>query len=113
MFIDQQGLAIDDGASVLNGRGQGDVGETLGGIRYDPGLMQPYFNRRGQRGSRRDHLVILRARNFTLIHERFVAPDVVLRLDVIGNGLLQLGPRGLQLLARHGNSGASTLHFRL
>lgn len=49
MFIDLHGRAIDDGASVMNGRGQGAVGEALGGINYDPGLMQPYFNRRGQR----------------------------------------------------------------
>jgi hypothetical protein len=34
---------------VMNGRGQGPVGEVLDGIRYDPGMMQPYFNRRGQR----------------------------------------------------------------
>jgi len=49
MFIDMNGVAVDDGAAVHNGRGQGSVGETLGGIHYDPGLMQPYFNRRGQR----------------------------------------------------------------
>ena len=49
MFIDLHGRAVDDGASVLNGRGQGPVGEALIGIRYDPGMMQPYFNRRGQR----------------------------------------------------------------
>lgn len=34
---------------VLNGRGQGPVGSVLDGVRYDPGLMQPYFNRHGQR----------------------------------------------------------------
>lgn len=49
MFIDTNGLAINDGATVQNGRGSGAVGQALDGVRYDPGLMQPYFNRRGQR----------------------------------------------------------------
>jgi len=34
---------------VFNGQGQGPVGEMLNNIHYDPGMMQPYFNRRGQR----------------------------------------------------------------
>ena len=34
---------------VVNGRGQGPVGEVMDGIRYDAGMMQPYFNSRGQR----------------------------------------------------------------
>jgi hypothetical protein len=34
---------------VVNGRGQGPVGEVMDGIRYDAGMMQPYFNNHGQR----------------------------------------------------------------
>lgn len=34
---------------VLNGRGNGPVGQALDSVRYDPGMMQPYFNRKGQR----------------------------------------------------------------
>ncbi len=34
---------------VVNGRGQGPVGKVMDGIRYDPGMMQPYFNNHGQR----------------------------------------------------------------
>ena len=34
---------------VVNGRGQGPVGEVMDGIRYDAGMMQPYFNKHGQR----------------------------------------------------------------
>ena len=34
---------------VVNGRGQGPVGQVMDNLRYDPGMMQPYFNNRGQR----------------------------------------------------------------
>lgn len=34
---------------VLNGSGYGQVGETLAGCRYDPGLMRPYIDSRGVR----------------------------------------------------------------
>jgi hypothetical protein len=34
---------------VLNGRGQGPVAQTMENFRFDPGMMQPYVNRRGQR----------------------------------------------------------------
>lgn len=49
MFINTQGGLIDDGSFVQNGRGNGMVGETLNSLRYDPGLMQPYFNNHGER----------------------------------------------------------------
>ena len=68
---------------------------------------------RGAGAGRGDRLVILLVRNFLLVHQLFVAADIVLRLDVIGDGLLQLGPRRLQLLARHRNSGACAFHFCL
>ena len=52
-------------------------------------------------------------RDFLLVHQLLVAANIVLRLDVIGNGLLQLCPRSLQLLTRHRNSGPSTFDFGL
>ena len=67
----------------------------------------------GARLRRRDCLVVLLLRNFLLVDQLLVAPQIVLRLDVIGFGLLQLRPRGFQLLARHRNSGACALHFGL
>jgi len=49
MFIQDNGMLVNDGAYVHNGQGVGAVGETLNHLRYDPGLMQPYFNKHGQR----------------------------------------------------------------
>ena len=89
--------------------GLGLRNHLLGGSGVRPGSGDSS----GARPGRGDRLVILLVRNFLLVHQLFVAPDVVLRLDVIGDGLLQLGSRRLELLARHGNSGASALHFRL
>jgi hypothetical protein len=34
---------------VLNGQGHGQVGETLSGCRYDPGLLRPYFDNQNNR----------------------------------------------------------------
>lgn len=34
---------------VLNGQGHGAVGEQLAGCRFDPGLLRPYIDSRGQR----------------------------------------------------------------
>lgn len=33
---------------VLNGQGHGEVGETLASVRFDPGMMRPYFDKKGQ-----------------------------------------------------------------
>ncbi len=50
MFVDAMtGAASADGAVVYNGQAQGAVGETLGGVRFDPGMLRPYFNQRGER----------------------------------------------------------------
>lgn len=50
---------------VSNGRGHGPIGEALAGCRFDPGLLRPYIDNRGQRcvsldngrGGRDKHLV--------------------------------------------------------
>ncbi len=34
---------------VLNGQGHGDVGQMLGDVRFDPGLLRPYFDSQGNR----------------------------------------------------------------
>lgn len=34
---------------VQNGRGHGEVGQLLGDVRFDPGMLRPYFDRRGER----------------------------------------------------------------
>ena len=34
---------------VQNARGHGEVGQALEGCQYDPGLMRPYFNKKGVR----------------------------------------------------------------
>lgn len=34
---------------VMNGQGHGTVGELLQGVRFDPGLLRPYFNEQGRR----------------------------------------------------------------
>lgn len=34
---------------VTNGTGSGEVGEGLQSVRFDPGLLRPYFNERGQK----------------------------------------------------------------
>lgn len=49
MFIDPTGLLIRDGAAVINGQAQGPVAQTIGGVRYEPGLLRPFLNDRGQR----------------------------------------------------------------
>lgn len=48
MFIDTNGLVVNDGSVVHQGRGYG-VGADLAEVRYDPGLLRPYFDRQGQR----------------------------------------------------------------
>lgn len=48
MFITANGMAINDGAAVMNGRGMGDVGQTLQGIYFDPGLARPYLAENGE-----------------------------------------------------------------
>lgn len=47
MFIQPNGVAVNDGSAVLNGRGIGLMGQQLHGVRYDPGLLRPYFNSKG------------------------------------------------------------------
>lgn len=34
---------------VLNGRGQGELGEGLNQVRFEPGLLRPYVNRKGHK----------------------------------------------------------------
>lgn len=34
---------------VLNGQAHGEVGEALSGVRFDPGMLRPYFDNRGER----------------------------------------------------------------
>ncbi len=34
---------------VMNGRGHGEVGQELANCRFDPGLLRPYYDARGQR----------------------------------------------------------------
>ena len=34
---------------VMNGQGHGQVGEAIAGCRFDPGLLRPYWDSRGQR----------------------------------------------------------------
>ena len=59
------------------------------------------IDRGGQRLGRRDHAVVLGARNLVLIHQRLVPPNVALRLRVIRFDLLQSGHgRGLIPLGR-------------
>src|SRR5215468_3079890 len=33
---------------VLNGQGHGPLGETLAGVRFDPGLLRPYLDERNR-----------------------------------------------------------------
>lgn len=48
MFVDaMSGLATNDGAHVLDGRGFG-VGEHVANVRFDAGLLRPFINRGGQ-----------------------------------------------------------------
>ena len=104
-------------------RGLGGAQVGLGLLTFGLGLRHHLLGRggvgsgggnsRGARPGGGHRLVVLLMRDFLLVHQLLVAPDIVLRLDVIGDGLLQLGPRGLQLLARHGDSGAPALHFGL
>jgi len=44
VFIDTNGLVINDGSRVTaNGGGFGTVGETFRDVRFDPGMLQPYL----------------------------------------------------------------------
>src|SRR4051812_4221389 len=46
MYVDREtGVAQDDGAYIVNGQGQGVIGQTLFGTRgrFDPGLWRPYI----------------------------------------------------------------------
>lgn len=47
MFISEQGLAINDGAHVLNGRGYGDIGQGMGNVRFDTGYKRPFIDNNG------------------------------------------------------------------
>lgn len=48
MFIDARtGAAIFDNAHVLNGQGFGVEGQMLANVRFDSGLLRPYFDDRG------------------------------------------------------------------
>lgn len=44
MFIDMNGLTVNDGAHVLGGQFRGSNSEMFSGMRGDPGLMRPYFD---------------------------------------------------------------------
>src|SRR5690606_773469 len=45
MFIDMNGLVHNDGAALQNDRGPGTVGEYLNSIRWEPGLLRPFYHR--------------------------------------------------------------------
>jgi hypothetical protein len=47
MFIQTNGLAVNDGSAVLNGRGIGLMGEQLQGVHFDAGLLRPFFDKNG------------------------------------------------------------------
>jgi hypothetical protein len=54
MFIDlaKNGMVVNDGAHYLNGQahgGMGEVGGNLNGIRFETGLLRPYFDSKGRR----------------------------------------------------------------
>lgn len=49
MFINPQGLVINDGSLVTRTGAEGPVGSMLQDVHYDPGLMRPYFDRDGKR----------------------------------------------------------------
>ena len=44
MFTDQ--VSID---MITNGEAGGEIGEMMGGQRFDPGMLRPYVNNRGQK----------------------------------------------------------------
>lgn len=48
MFINSNNILQLDGAHVLNGRGYGAVGSLLGEVRYEPGLLRPFVDDRGE-----------------------------------------------------------------
>ena len=43
MFTDQVSMDL-----LLNGQAEGEIGEMMGGQRFDPGLLRPYFAERGK-----------------------------------------------------------------
>lgn len=49
MFIDMNGMVVNDGATILNGVGQGSIGEGLSQVRFDPGMLRPFFDEKGER----------------------------------------------------------------
>jgi hypothetical protein len=49
MYVDANGLVVNDGADVYGGRGRGEVGELLADARWEPGLLRPFVNRHGRR----------------------------------------------------------------
>ena len=68
---------------------------------------------RGERFRRRDHLVILRARNFFLLHQRFISPDVALGFGIIRFGLLQTRERRRLFPFGGRDAGLGVQHFGL
>ncbi len=55
-------------------------------------------------------LIVLLLRNFLLVDQLLVADEIVLRLYVVGFGLLQLGLGRFELLLRHLDAGAGAVH---
>ena len=51
--------------------------------------------------------------NFLLVHELFVTHQIVLRLHVVGFGLVELALAAVVLILGHGDSGARVLHVCL
>lgn len=49
MFIDTRGIVTNDGAILHNGQGHGAVGQGLAAVRFEPGLLRPYVDNRGNR----------------------------------------------------------------
>lgn len=78
MFV--QGVQQD---LILNGRGHGPLGETLGGVNWDSGMLRPYFDKNG-----RPAVTVNTGRWTTERGERKPIREHRLIRDLVNNGVM-------------------------
>lgn len=49
MYVDMNNLVTNDGAMLLGDRGLGAVGQLLDNVQYQPGMLRPFIDSRGER----------------------------------------------------------------
>ncbi len=84
MFVDFNDVIHNDGSFVQNQQGHGEVGGTLGGVRFDTGFLKPYINKQGQRAVtiNTGRMIYNNAKGVYFPERRMVTVDQLLRKGI-------------------------------